>query len=143
MSRASERSSTARGKHEYEDSAMPTIQALKYFDPCGATASMFLYAQGSSIVCCHHDSLAIERRFTGHKEEVVWLSIDNQSEKGAGRLVVSYDTSRIVIIWDLMTGDTLHEFQSLQVRLTAVSWMRNGNVAFGTSRSYPLHRRKY
>ncbi|KAI3570955.1 hypothetical protein IWW34DRAFT_899788 [Fusarium oxysporum f. sp. albedinis] len=30
---------------------MPHVTDLKYFDPCAATASMFLYAQGSSVVC--------------------------------------------------------------------------------------------
>ncbi|KAH7186471.1 hypothetical protein BKA60DRAFT_602655 [Fusarium oxysporum] len=30
---------------------MEYVPTLKYFDPCAATASMFLYAQGSSVVC--------------------------------------------------------------------------------------------
>ncbi|KAI3572112.1 hypothetical protein IWW34DRAFT_637839 [Fusarium oxysporum f. sp. albedinis] len=30
---------------------MPHVTDLKYFDPCAATASMFLYAQGSSVFC--------------------------------------------------------------------------------------------
>lgn len=132
--RGSERSSTARGKNvsRYDDTAMPSINDLKYFDPCGATASMFLYVQGTSIVCCHHDSLSIERRFTGHKHEVTLLAIDNHSQHGAGRMAVSYDVSKRVIIWDLMTGSIMYEFDSLAGTLTSLAWMRNGNVAFGT-----------
>lgn len=139
LSRGSERSSTARGKNVYDDSTMPSIQDLKYFDPCGATASMFLYVQGSSIVCCHHDTLSIERRFTGHKSEVVLLAIDNHSQHGGGRLAASYDTSQRVIIWDLMTGDKLNEFDSMGGQLTALAWMRNGNVALGMNSFIGTH----
>ncbi|TQV94831.1 WD domain-containing protein [Cordyceps javanica] len=131
ISRASERSSTARGRNAHE-SEMPSIQDLKYFDPSGATASMFLYVQGSSIVCCHHDSLTIERRFTGHQHEVLLLAIDNHSQYGGGRIAASYDSSRRVIIWDLMTGEALKSFTAMSnCHITAITWMRNGNLAFG------------
>ncbi|OAA53869.1 WD domain, G-beta repeat protein [Cordyceps fumosorosea ARSEF 2679] len=133
ISRASERSSTARGRNAH-DSAMPSLQDLKYFDPCGATASMFLYVQGSSVVCCHHDSLTIERRFTGHQHEVLLLAIDNHSQYGGGRIAASYDSSRRMIIWDLMTGEMLKNFTAVaDCQITAITWMRNGNLAFGDS----------
>lgn len=111
---------------------MPPVQDLKLMDPCAATASMFLYAQGSSIICCHHDTLAIERTFTMHSEDIQLLAVDNQSETGGGRLVVSYDASKTAIVWDLMTGDEIARFASFQM-LTAATWMSNGNVAFGKS----------
>ncbi|KAJ3489557.1 hypothetical protein NLG97_g5975 [Lecanicillium saksenae] len=131
MPRGSERSSTARGRNVH-DLAMPSIQDLKYFDPCGATASMFLYAQGSSVVCCHHDSLTIERRFTGHQHEVLLLAIDNHSQYGGGRIAATYDSARIVMIWDLMTGEILKNFTPVaNCQITALAWMRNGNLAFG------------
>lgn len=115
-----------------QDFAMaPTPSAVpRYFEPCAATASMFLYAQGSSIVCCHHDSLTIERRFARHTEEVQLLAVDNVSEMGTGRLVVSYDAGQTAIVWDLMTGDEVARFASYE-NLTCAAWMRNGNVAFG------------
>ena len=91
---------------------------------------MFLYAQGTSIVCCHHDTLTIERRFSNHSEEVQLLAVDNQSEHGGGRFVVSYDAGQTAIVWDLMTGDEVTRFASYD-HLTAVAFMRNGNVAFG------------
>lgn len=91
---------------------------------------MFLYAQGSSIVCCHHDSLSIERRFARHTEEVQLLAVDNLSEMGTGRLVVSYDAGQTAIVWDLMTGDEVARFASYE-NLTCAAWMHNGNVAFG------------
>ena len=93
---------------------------------------MFLYAQGNSVVCCHHDTLTIERRFIRHSEEVQLLAVDNHSEAGGGRLVVSYDAGQTAIVWDLMTGDEMARFAAYQ-SLTAAAWMRNGNVAFGKS----------
>lgn len=105
---------------------------MRYFEPCAATASMFLYAQGSSVVCCHHDTLTIERRFSRHSEEIQLLAVDTQSETGAGRLVVSYDAGQTAIVWDLMSGDEVARFASYE-HLTTAAWMRNGNVAFGKS----------
>lgn len=109
---------------------MASKSILRYFDPTAATASMFLYAQGNSVVCCHHDTLTIERRFTRHSDEVQLLSVDTQSELGAGRLVVSYDAGQTAIVWDIMSGEEVARFASYE-HLTAAAWMRNGNVAFG------------
>ncbi|KAH8899607.1 hypothetical protein GQ53DRAFT_634878 [Thozetella sp. PMI_491] len=104
----------------------------RYFEPCAATASMFLYAQGSSIVCAHHDTLTIEKRFARHSDEVLLLAVDNVSELGAGRLVVSYDAGQTAIVWDIMTGDEVARFASYE-HLTCAAWMKNGNVAFGNA----------
>ncbi|KAF2813339.1 uncharacterized protein BDZ99DRAFT_517608 [Mytilinidion resinicola] len=102
------------------------------FEPCAATASFLLYAQRNVILCLHHDTLAIERRFTRHREDVTWISVDNVSERGAGRLVVSYDAGSTAIVWDLFTGEEVARFASYeQIRVAA--WMRNGNVAFGNA----------
>jgi hypothetical protein len=109
---------------------MSQTTLTKDFEPSDATASMFLYAQGSSIVCAHHDTLKIERRFSRHTEEVQLLAVDNISERGAGRLVISYDAGQTAIVWDLMTGDEVARFASYN-NLTVAAWMRNGNVAFG------------
>ncbi|EGO56580.1 hypothetical protein NEUTE1DRAFT_83916 [Neurospora tetrasperma FGSC 2508] len=124
-------SSKGRTAHMQDFAMAPTPSAVpRYFEPCAATASMFLYAQGSSIVCCHHDSLSIERRFARHTEEVQLLAVDNLSEMGTGRLVVSYDAGQTAIVWDLMTGDEVARFASYE-NLTCAAWMHNGNVAFG------------
>lgn len=128
--KSSGKSSTARGERTQDVTTMPAVKELKFFDSCAATASMFLYAQGSSIVCCHHDTLTIETRFSRHKETVQLLAVDNQSDLGAGRLVVSYDAGQTAIVWDLMTGDEAARFSSYET-LTTAAWMRNGNVAFG------------
>ncbi|KAF1956282.1 hypothetical protein CC80DRAFT_516503 [Byssothecium circinans] len=102
------------------------------FEPCAATASFLLYAQRNVILCLHHDTLAVERRFTRHREDVSWISADTVSERGAGRLVVSYDAGSTAIVWDLLTGDEVARFASYdQIRVAA--WMRNGNVAFGNA----------
>lgn len=112
-------------------SSMPT-EVTRDFEPCAATASMFLYAQGNSVVCAHHDTLTIERRFSRHTEEIQLLAVDTVSERGAGRLVVSYDVGQTAIVWDCMTGDELARFASYE-NITVAAWMRNGNVAFGTN----------
>ena len=109
---------------------IPPTAVNRDFEPCAATASMFLYAQGSTVVCAHHDTLKVERRFTRHTEEISILAVDTVSERGAGRLVVSYDVGQTAIVWDCMTGDELARFASYE-NLTVAAWMRNGNVAFG------------
>lgn len=109
---------------------MPATKNFRYFDPCAATGSMFLYAHGSTVVCSHHDTLTIERVFASHNEEIQLLAVDNQSEMGSGRHVVTYDAGSTTIVWDLMTGDEVSRFASYE-HLTAAAWMRNGNVAFG------------
>ncbi|KAK4228351.1 IDC1 protein [Podospora fimiseda] len=123
-----------RSHQMHQDYAMApkTNAVVRYFEPCGATSSMFLYAQGNTIVVCEHDTLATKRRFASHSEEVQLLAIDNQSDIGAGRLVVSYDSGQTAIVWDLMTGDEHARFASYE-DLTCAAWMRNGNVAFGNT----------
>lgn len=112
-------------------SAVPDTQPWQLdFIPCAATASMFLCAQGSVILCLHHDTLAAELRFTQHQERVVFIAVDNVSERGAGRLVVSYDASQTAIVWDLFTGTEISRFASFEP-LRVAAWMRNGNVVFG------------
>ncbi|MCJ1400737.1 hypothetical protein MMC11_003945 [Xylographa trunciseda] len=102
------------------------------FQACAATASIFLFAQGHRVLCLHHDTLAIERKFERHKEPVVLLSVDNVSERGSGRLVVSYDAGQTAIVWDLFTGDEIARFASYEP-LKVAAWMKDGNVAFGNS----------
>ena len=115
---------------EHDQSMPPSPTDTRDFEPCAATASMFLYAQGNSVVCCHHDTLTIERRFSRHTEEIRLLAVDTVSERGSGRLVVSYDAGQTAIVWDCMTGDEIARFASYE-NLTVAAWMRNGNVAFG------------
>jgi hypothetical protein len=101
------------------------------FEPCTATASFLLYAQRNVILCLHHDTLAVERRFTSHREDVSWISADTISERNAGRFVVSYDAGSTAIVWDLLKGEEKARFASYD-QIRVATWMRNGNVAFGT-----------
>ena len=101
-------------------------------EPCASTGSLFLYAQGSVIVCLRHESLAVERRFTKHTDAIHLIAVDNVSETGAGRLVVTYDARQTAIVWDLFTGDQISRFASYEP-LKVAAWMRNGNIAFGKS----------
>ena len=99
------------------------------FEPCAATASLFLFTQASTILCLHHDTLAVERKFELHKERILFLSVDNVSDR-PGQYVVSYDASQTAIIWDLFTGEERARFASYEpIRVAA--WMKNGNIAFG------------
>lgn len=82
------------------------------------------------MICLHHDTLAIQRRFHKHGEDILFISVDNVSERGAGRLVVTYDLGQTAIVWDLMTGDQVARFASYE-QIKVASWMRNGNIAFG------------
>lgn len=99
-------------------------------EPCAATASFFLYAQRNVVLCLHHDTLAIERRFSGHREDVLWIHTDNVSDRGNGRLVVSYDSGNTAIVWDLFTGAELSRFASYE-NIQVAAWLKNSNVAFG------------
>lgn len=109
----------------------PTV--AQPFEPCAATASLFLYAQGSSILCLHHDTLAVESRFEKHVDNIQLICVDNVSERGAGRLVVSYDTGQTAIVWDVFKGQEIARFASFE-HITVAAWMRNGNLAFGNSK---------
>lgn len=100
------------------------------FEPSAATASSLLIAQGSTVLCLHHDSLAIDRRFQKHNDNILIIAVDNVSERGPGRLVVTYDAKQTAIVWDLYTGEQISRFASY-VPLTVAAWMRNGNIAFG------------
>ena len=109
----------------------PPLQASEQsFEACASTASLFLYTQGPTILCLHHDTLALERRFENHQQNISFISVDNVSERGQGRLVVSYDVGQTAIVWDLFTGTEIARFTSFEPLLMA-SWMRNGSVVFG------------
>lgn len=56
--------------------------------------------------------------------------MDNVSERGVGRLVVSYDAGSTAIVWDLFTGDEVARFASYE-QIRIATWMKTGNVAFG------------
>ena len=99
-------------------------------ESCAATASFLLYAQRNVILVVHHDTLAIERRIALHQEDVSWITADNSSERGSGRLAVSYDTGNTAIVWDILTGGEIARFSAYEHMKTAC-FMRNGNIAFG------------
>lgn len=134
LARQRSSSSSSRPPRRITTPVIPD-QRDQEFEPCAATASIFLYAQGSTIICLHHDTLAIDRRFELHQERILFLSVDNVSERGAGRLVVSYDEGQTAIVWDLFTGDEIARFASYEP-IRVASWMKNGNVAFGKRTMY-------
>lgn len=101
------------------------------FEPCAATASFLLYAQRNRILVLHHDTLTIERRLDLHLEDVLWIVVDNVSERGSGRLAVSFDAGKTAIVWDILSGDEVARFSAYE-HMRVASFMRNGNIAFGT-----------
>ena len=100
------------------------------FEPCAATSTFFLYSQNNIVICLRHNSLAVERRFDKHTDRVIGISVDNVSERGAGRLVVSYDSGKNAIVWDILDGGEVARFSYYDDIKTA-SWMKNGQIAFG------------
>ena len=103
-------------------SGAPRGQRGRLFDACAATAAYFLCAQRSSVLVLHHDTLAIERRFAGHAgADVLWIEVDNHSERGAGRMVASYDARHLTIVWDLFTGSSCSGWSR-----TRIYWSRRG-----------------
>ena len=95
-----------------------------------ASSSLAMLAQGSEVICLNHDTLEFAKRFSGHKERVVWMKCNNSR---AQDLVVSYDTSNTAIVWDPSTGIEIARFLSTDYLRTA-SWMLDGSIAFGTLR---------
>ena len=127
-------SSTGSRSH-YRDAARPstpidTRTEDTDLEPCAATGSVFIYTQGSAICCLHHDTLKLDRRFEKHTEKVLFISVDNASERGAGKFVVSYDAGLTAIVWDLHSGNEVARFISYEP-LKVAAWMKNGNIAFG------------
>ncbi|KAI9888270.1 MAG: hypothetical protein M1814_000783 [Vezdaea aestivalis] len=102
------------------------------YEPCAATAAIFLYASGKSIICHHHDTLAVDKKFERHSEDILLIAADNVSNS-PGRLVVSYDVGLTAIIWDLFTSDEVSRFASYNT-IRVCSWVRNGSIAFGNSK---------
>ncbi|KAF4610408.1 hypothetical protein G7Y89_g15712 [Cudoniella acicularis] len=96
------------------------------FVPCAATASILLYAQGGSVICVHHDTLQIERRFVLHRKNITLLAVATAND----HLVVSCDEQHLAIVWDWTTGNEVARFASYKP-LTAAAWMANGKIAFG------------
>ena len=119
-----------RSRHPAPNPTPPPDDYVKLFEPCAATASYFLYAQNNVILSLHHDTLTVDRRFDRHKEEVLLIAADNVSERGAGRLVVSYDAAQTAMAWDLFTGEEVARFVSYET-IKVAAWMRDGSIAFG------------
>ncbi|KAK5115590.1 hypothetical protein LTR85_009761 [Meristemomyces frigidus] len=117
-------------RHEPPPPTLTPENIEQEFEPCAATASFLLYAQRSLILVLHHDTLAIERRFDLHREDVVWIQVDNTSERGSGRLAISYDQGKTAIVWDILTGGEVARFSAYE-NMRVASFMRNGNIAFG------------
>lgn len=135
LSRPGSRSTTSRPSLSGSRPTPPPVtltpeQLDREFEPCAATASFFLYAQRSTVLVLHHDTLAIERRFELHREDIKWIVVDNTSERGSGRLAVSYDAGNTAIVWDILTGAEVARFSAYE-SMKVASFMRNGNIAFG------------
>jgi hypothetical protein len=104
--------------------------------PCGASSTMVLHAQGSVIQCRHHESLTLERHFDRHTADVTVISIDNSSDEGAyPPRTVSVDTAKIAIVWELETGNEISRFEAFE-DIRAAAWMKNGNLVFGMIVAY-------
>lgn len=123
--------------HTPPPSSLTPENTEQAFESCAATGSFFLYAQRNVILVLHHDTLAIERRFELHREDVKWITVDNVSERGAGRLAASYDAGHSTIVWDILTGREVARFAAYE-EINTAQFMRNGNIAFGKDRKLTI-----
>lgn len=123
-------SQTPTNSSAHQNAVQPPVEDLRFFNPCAATASKFIYARGRCIVCCGVDTLTIERKFLRHGERVKLLAVSNPSEVGGECYVVSYDAGQTAIVWSLVTGTEVARFSSFD-SITVATWVRNGIVAFG------------
>ncbi|KAI5815327.1 WD40-repeat-containing domain protein [Pyronema omphalodes] len=104
---------------------------LQKLQPCSASNDFYIFTQGASVVVVRHDSLALERRFEGHTEEVTVIAVDNSSGTLPTR-IVTVDTSKTAIIWSLENGVEISRFVAYD-DIQSAAWMKNGNLAFGDS----------
>lgn len=111
--------------------------SLYRFDLCAATANHFIWAQHNILLSVHRDSLTVHRRFEKHAGDILLLEIDNVSERGHARFVVSYDSVHTAIVWDLYTGGELSRF-TVQEHVSVISWLCNSRIAFGWFMSITL-----
>ncbi|KZF19473.1 hypothetical protein L228DRAFT_251066, partial [Xylona heveae TC161] len=128
--------SASQGSHNSVKKLAPSRSKLRsksVLGICAATGSLFLFTRGPTVVCLHHDTLAVERYFENHREDILLLSVDNASAQGGGRLAVTYDVGQTAIVWDMHTGQEIARFASFE-HINVANWMRNGNVAFGNSK---------
>lgn len=109
--------------------SLATIETSSTLEPAAASSSLFLFAQGRSVICVQHNTLALERRFERHGSDVRLIAVDNTSEAGHGR-VVSIDASREAIVWDSNDGEELARFSPFE-EIRVAAWMRNGNFSCG------------
>lgn len=114
------------------DSPSQQVERFPIFQPCSATAALFLFAYKNIVYCLHHDTLALERKLVKHKADISIVAADNVSERHAGRLAISYDVGTNAIIWDLFSGNELARFASYEF-VRVASWLMDGRLAFGTS----------
>lgn len=130
------RAESSSSKHSIPMRPTPPPSALtpenheQAFEPCAATGSFLLYSQRNVILVLHHDTLAIERRFERHREDIKWIAVDNVREQGAGRVAVSYDAGHSTVVWDILTGREIARFVAYDA-INVAQFMRNGNIAFG------------
>ena len=124
--------SSSRPSHTPPPTTLTPENTDAELEPSAATASFLLYAQRSTVLVLHHDTLAVERRFELHREDVLWIAVDNVSERGSGRMAVSYDSGNTAIVWDILTGGEVARFSAYE-HMKIASFMRNGNIAFGAS----------
>ncbi|KAK4444605.1 WD40-repeat-containing domain protein [Podospora aff. communis PSN243] len=105
----------------------------RYLEPCTTTASIFLYARGSSVVCLPHDTKQMAWTFTKHSDQVQLIAVESKVDFIPQNLVVSYDASHTAIVWNLYnTGWEVPRLKFAEdEKINCLSWMRNGNVALG------------
>lgn len=97
--------------------------------PCASTASLFIFAQGSSIACVRHDTLQLERRFEAHAADITLIAADTTAENGDGH-VISLDALKEAVVWDSGSGEEISRFTAYE-EIRVATFLRNGTIALG------------
>ncbi|KAF3936218.1 hypothetical protein ABW19_dt0204727 [Dactylella cylindrospora] len=114
---------------EIEPDIMEKDKPLMNLAPCASTASLFIFAQGSSIACVRHDTLQLERRFEAHAAEITIIAADTTTESGDGQ-VISLDVAKEAVVWDASTGEEISRFTAYE-EIRVATFLRNGTIALG------------
>ncbi|KIW22013.1 hypothetical protein, variant [Cladophialophora immunda] len=108
-----------------EDStAKPTVSPRP--SPSAVSASYLLFAPCSTIVCVHRDTLSVKRHLNEHHNNIELILTDGSVSERA----FSCDVGRIGILWNLLTGKAILQYE-FSVSVQVGHWMMNDGIIFG------------
>ncbi|KAJ6790424.1 hypothetical protein PWT90_07465 [Aphanocladium album] len=96
----------------------------------GATNLSFLFADGSTIFCCDHETLNIVNEFSAHKYKILLLAIDKDDSSESGRMVASFDQNRRLYV-SYLDSAAIREGFDFPYIMTALEWTDDHDLICG------------